>query len=126
MEDITPQLGDAAQLIQSYGPAGFRIAGVDYAGSVLVSATTTTEARVTRFEDVTIDDFARLWTLDPPLEVLLLGTGTTHEMLPPELRQQLKAQGLSADAMNTGAAARTFNILLAEERRVAALLVLPT
>ena len=125
MQDITPQLGDTAQLIQSYGPAGFRIAGVDYAGSVLVSATSTTDVSCMALDELSLDDFERLWTLEPPLEILLVGTGSTHEMLPATLRLALKAQGVGVDAMSSGAAARTFNILLSEERRVAALLLLP-
>lgn len=123
--DITPKLDDTAQLIQSYGPAGFRIAGVDYAGSVLVTALLTSEVPQRQAEQLTVESFERLWNFDPPLEILLIGTGKTHEMLPPELKKALKARGIGVDAMSTGAAARTFNILLAEERRVAALLLLP-
>ena len=123
--DITPIVAASAQIVHSYGPAGFRIAGVDHVGSVLISATTTTPVSAVAFDALSIADFERLWTLDPPLEVLLIGTGKTHEMLPAALRAELKARGVGVDAMSTGAAARTFNILLAEERRVAALLLLP-
>lgn len=125
MQDITPALGEKAQRIQSYGPAGFRIAGTDFAGSVLVSAFETTDISALSLEDIQADELSRLWTMDPPLEVLLVGTGSTHQLLPPALRDTLKARGIGVDAMSTGAAARTFNVLLAEERRVAALLLLP-
>lgn len=125
MEDITPAMAASAQIIQSYGPAGFRIAGVDYPGSVLVSALSTTEVAVTAIEELTMEHLERLWTLEPPLEVLLVGTGSTHELLPSALKQAIRAKGAGVDPMSTGAAARTFNILLAEERRVAALLILP-
>lgn len=125
MQDITPTTAASAQMIQSYGPAGFRISGVDHPGSVLISALETTPVDTPSLDQLTLADFERLWTLDPPLEVILVGTGTAHDVLPPELRQALKARGVGVDAMSTGAAARTFNILLAEERRVAALLLLP-
>ena len=68
MQDITPRLDAKAQLIQSYGPAGFRVSGVDYAGSILISALSTTDVAATATDALTLDDFARLWTLDPPLE----------------------------------------------------------
>ncbi|NDF13639.1 MAG: hypothetical protein EB060_12605 [Proteobacteria bacterium] len=125
MQDITPATPASVQMIQSYGPAGFRIAGVDYAGSVLITALSTTNVTVTELNALSIDDFNRLWTLDPPLEVLLVGTGATHDVLDPSLRTALKAHGVGVDAMATGAAARTFNVLLSEERRVATLLLLP-
>ncbi len=126
MQDITPKLNETAQVVQSYGPAGFRIAGVDYTGSVLITATQTYPLSLTQFEAVNIGDFAPLFAMDPPLEILLIGTGSSHEMLPRALKDALREKGLPSDAMNTGAAARTYNILLSEERRVAALLVLPT
>lgn len=125
MQDITPATAQTAQLVQSYGPAGFRIAGVDYAGSVLITASLTTGIAATSVSELTEANFARLWTLEEPLEVLLIGTGKTHEMLDPSLRATLKARGIGVDAMATGAAARTFNVLLSEERRVAALLLKP-
>jgi uncharacterized protein len=125
MQTIAPEISASAQMIQSYGPAGFRIAGIDYAGSVLVTPTSTTLVDLHTLEDITLDSFNALFAITPPLEVLLVGTGAKHDMLEKDLRLALKAKGLPADAMNTGAAARTFNILLAEERRVAALLLLP-
>lgn len=125
MHDLTPNMLASAQMIQSYGPAGFRIAGIDHPGSVLVSAVATTAVATLQLDQLSIHDFSRLWTLDPPLEVLLIGTGTRHDVLPASLRAALKERGVGVDAMSTGAAARTFNILLAEERRVAALLLLP-
>ncbi|MFB2604999.1 MTH938/NDUFAF3 family protein, partial [Rhizobium phaseoli] len=57
------------------------------------------------------------------IEVLLVGTGTELRRLPEELKQALKARGIASDPMSTGAAVRTFNIMLAEQRAVAAALI---
>ncbi len=57
------------------------------------------------------------------VEILLLGCGRRMGILPPALRQGLRASGIVVDAMDTGAACRTYNVLLAEERRVAAALI---
>ncbi|MBU1210623.1 MAG: hypothetical protein KJ587_05025 [Alphaproteobacteria bacterium] len=57
------------------------------------------------------------------IAVLLIGTGPTQVFLTPELREALAAHGLHAEAMATGAAARTYNVLLAEKRAVAAALI---
>jgi uncharacterized protein len=54
---------------------------------------------------------------------LILGLGPRFLMVPAELRQALKGHGIAVEAMDTGAACRTFNVLLAEDRRVAAALI---
>ena len=57
------------------------------------------------------------------IEILLVGTGKELKPLPPGLRQAFRQAGISADPMSTGAAVRTYNVLLAEDRAVAAALV---
>ena len=57
------------------------------------------------------------------IEILLIGCGRRMVPLPKVLREELRAAGIVADAMDTGAACRTYNILLAEDRRVAAALL---
>ncbi len=57
-------------------------------------------------------------------DILLLGCGARIEMVPKALREMMKERaGIVIDAMDTGAAARTYNVLMAEERRVAAALI---
>ena len=123
MQDVTPQLTKGAQRIESYGPAGFRIAGITYAGSVLVRVEATENWSVTSAADITLESLAPLIAATP--EVLIIGTGPRHEMIPPALRMALKQKGIASDSMDTGAAVRTFDILLAEGRKVAAALLLP-
>jgi len=57
------------------------------------------------------------------VEILLLGCGRRMAMVPSALRARLKAAGIVVDAMDTGAACRTYSVLLAEGRRVAAALL---
>lgn len=119
MQDIMPPVGAGAQLIQSYGPAGFRIGNAQYDTHVIVTPTVTYAWN---------GEFT-LEALAPALggtEVLLLGTGPRHELVSPELRKALRAREIPTDTMDTGAACRTFNILLGESRHVAAALLLPT
>jgi uncharacterized protein len=125
MQNITPPPDGRAPVIQSYGPAGFRISGGDYATSLLVTPDSVTAISAQIIEEITFELLAPLAANQPPLEVILVGTGEKHLLLPPLLRTQLKSAGISVDAMATGAACRTFNILISEERRVAALLLLP-
>lgn len=121
MQDIMPPPGVNAQVIQSYGASAFRIGNVLYSHAVLVMP----EQTLAWSGEWTEAALSPLFSALPPLEVLLIGTGKRHEMLDPALRAVLKRHGLSLDTMDTGAACRTFNILLAEGRRVAAALRLP-
>jgi uncharacterized protein len=59
----------------------------------------------------------------PVPDILVVGTGATFALFPPELRQAVRAWGVVVEAMATPAACRTYNVLLAEERRVAAALI---
>ena len=68
-------------------------------------------------------DFQPLEEAAVEIEILLLGCGEKAGVLPPEHRARLKGAGISAEVMGTGAACRTFNVLQAEGRRVAALLI---
>ena len=125
MQNITPPPDGRAPVIQSYGPAGFRISGVDYASSLLVTPDSVTVISARTMSDIALELLIPLAASQPPLEVLLVGTGAKHALLSLALRAKFKAVGLSVDAMATGAACRTFNILISEERRVAAVLLLP-
>jgi uncharacterized protein len=120
MQDIMPPVGADAQLIQSYGASGFRIGHGTYDTPVLVLPTST----MLWSGELTIAALEPILNSTPPTEVLLIGTGKRHEMIPPELRKELKARGVGVDTMDTGAACRTFNILLGEGRMVAAALLL--
>ena len=60
---------------------------------------------------------------EPAVEILLIGTGSAMAPIPPALRALLRSRGIGCDGMDTGAACRTYNVLLAEGRRVAAVLI---
>ncbi len=118
--DVTPLLQSGQQIIQSYAGSGFRVSGVAYAGAVLVWPDHTENWAFTDFGQLRVDDFAPVFTRDPLPDVVLLGTGKTQQFLLPALRQELRAKGLVIEVMDTGAACRTYNVLLAEGRRVVA------
>ncbi len=121
--DITPAIAAGKQVIQSYGPAGFRIAGQAYLGPVLVTPDEVFRWKVQDFSGLAAEDFKPLLASDPAIEVVLMGCGATGGLIPSKLRLDLKAMGLSIDAMDTGAACRTYNVMLSEDRRVAAALL---
>ncbi len=70
--------------------------------------------------DLTVDMFAKVLEEVSDLEVFLLGTGQDIRMMPKELKEALRSNQVSSDPMSTGAAVRTYNVLLAESRAVGA------
>ena len=109
------------QVVDSYGRNGFHVSGVAYEGAILVTAEATVAWPVGSLVEVTPDSLSTLFGRG--IEILLLGCGPRMVPVPPALRAVLKAKGIVVDAMDTGAACRTYNVLLAEERRVAAALL---
>lgn len=122
--DITPLVGEGRQIVQSYTSGRFRISGTNYDGAVIVFPDRTLPWSVAKpFDGLTIDDFSTLTAQADALDVVLFGCGGTFKLLPLSLRNTLKAAGLHVDIMDTGAACRTYNVLMAEGRRVAAVLL---
>ena len=123
MVDITPLVPAGRQVIQGYGDGGFRIGGETYQGSVLVFSATTLSWPVEALQFLTPDSLQPITAADPAVEILLIGCGREMVPLPAGLRRDLSQRGISAEPMDTGAACRTFNVLLSEDRAVAAALI---
>jgi uncharacterized protein len=121
--EITPEIPQDRQVIESYGEGRFRISGRAYAGSVLVFPNRTLAWPVTSMAELSMEALADVAAAEPPVEILLIGCGAKLALLPGPLRQALRGQGIGCDSMDTGAACRTYNVLLAEARHVAAALI---
>ncbi len=123
--DLTPLIESHQKIIQSYRSGHFKISGELYSGSVLVAPHYATEW--TREGALTLKDFQPLIEVADSIDIVLLGTGTRIEFLNPILKQALRESGLHVEPMDTGAACRTYNVLMSEARRVvAALMPLPS
>lgn len=121
--DITPAIPEGRQVISAYGDGRFRISGTVWEQPVLVFPTRTLPWAVTTLSEVTEESLAAVFAAEPAVEVLLLSTGAKMALPPPALRQALQIRGLAFDVMDTGAACRTYNVLVAEDRRVAVALL---
>ena len=73
--------------------------------------------------NLTLQSFDFVRSAEPAVEILLLGSGPKMGLLPSKLRRELRDAGIVVDVMETGAACRTYNVLLSEDRRVAAALL---
>lgn len=121
MVQLTREAPAGRQLIQSYNPGEFLVNDVTFKGPVLVSAGATSPWAVTSFETLVPEDFAALRLM--PVDVCLLGCGPKLARLPKALRDALKEQGLHVEPMDTPAACRTYNLLIAENRKAVAALI---
>ena len=120
--DVTPLIPADRQVIDSYGATSFRVSGVAYDGAILVFPDATLAWPATSMAEVTAVSLAPV-TSHGAVEILLIGCGKKMVPVPRALRQTLREAGIVVDTMDTGAACRTYNILLAEDRRVAAALL---
>ncbi len=135
--DVTPSVPAGRMVIQSYGGGRFRVADQVFETSIIVerdhcrawSATSIGDLdaqslhwALTKGADAPVDPGSADAALVPggPPEILILGCGGRFVAPPTGFRPDMKALGIAVEWMDTGAACRTFNVLLGEERRVAA------
>jgi uncharacterized protein len=109
--------------IEAYGNGGFRFADMSHRGSLLCLPSGIYGWEPADPLALTAADFAKLLNEADQVEILLVGAGKDLRPLPAALRAALKAAGIAANPMSTGAAVRTYNVLLAENRAVAAALI---
>lgn len=109
--------------IDAYGNGGFRFADMSHRGSILCLPSGIHGWDVADPGALRPEDFDKVIADAAGIRILLVGTGPTLVPLPAALKRMLSEAGIGADPMSTGAAVRTYNVLLAEERAVAAALI---
>ena len=110
-------------LIDAFGNGGFRLGGVSHQGSILIAPSGVRALDVSEVGALLPEHFDLLVVERNDLDMLLIGTGRDMLPLPVSLVQHLTVQGLRYDVMNTNAAVRTYNVVVEEDRRVAAVLI---
>ena len=109
--------------IDAYGNGGFRFAGMSHRGSLLCLPTGMHAWGVTRSAELTLESLAPVFAAAADIDVLLIGLGQDIKAIDPAIREALRAAGIIVEGVATGGAVRTYNILLGEERAVAAALI---
>ncbi len=122
--DVTPLIQQGSKIIQSYAGGRFKISAQVYESAVFVTPASVEKWNFTgEFDDLALSDFDVLTAKSGEFDVVLFGCGGVMRFLPPELQISLKNKGISMDMMDTSAACRTYNVLMAEGRRVIAVLL---
>ena len=109
--------------IETYGNGGFRFGGMSHRGSLLCFPDGIWAWPVGNVGDLTEALLTPALARAHELDFFLIGGGRDPFLLPEALRARFRDAGLSVDAMPTGAAVRTYNIMLAENRRAGAGLI---
>jgi len=106
--------------IDAYGNGGFRFAGMSHQGSLLVLPSGMHRWDVSDFASLKPEDFDPVFAEGKEIDFLLLGTGDTMSRPAKPIIEIFARQNLPLDFMSTGSAVRTYGVLLAEKRKVAA------
>ncbi len=109
--------------IEAYGNGGFRFAGMSHRGSVLCLPSGIYGWDATEDAPFAGERLLKAFEEADGYKFFLFGTGRDLRRLPKPLGDRFKSLGLNCDAMSTGAAVRTYNVMLSEERPVAAAFV---
>jgi uncharacterized protein len=119
---FTQESSSGINVIRAYGGGELRVNENAYRGAVILSASTVlAEPNIHKLEDLIAIDASRVLALEP--ELVLLGTGTRQIFPASSFGAQFLRAGVGFEVMDTGAACRTFNVLVGEQRRVVALLL---
>ena len=121
--DISPRLVSGSPVINGYGGGGFRIAGERHEGSQIVFADQVVPWPVEVLNEAAQVSLLQVLDDAGAVELLLIGCGTDVRLLSGDLHAALSSRGIGVDGMDTGAACRTFNVLLQEGRHAAAALI---
>jgi uncharacterized protein len=113
---------EGRNLFSGYGLGYVAVNGARHERSLVVLSDRILEWQPARFEDLSQAAFAALAALS--LEILIVGTGSRLRFPHPSLTRDIHAKGIGLEVMDTHAACRTYNILLSEDRRVGAALLI--
>lgn len=109
--------------IGAYAPGRIRVGRSSYRGSLIVAPDRVLDHwRPESVERIEPEDFMPILSLDP--EIVILGTGAVQTFPAPAVYAPAIDRGVGLEIMDTGAACRTYNILLSEGRRVVAALIM--
>jgi|TARA_R100001015_G_C4532031_1_gene98186 uncharacterized protein len=121
--EVSTLVAEGSKIVTSYGDGIFRFGEETVTGSILLFPEAVYSWNVTKKDDITPDSFSRVIEKADEIEILLLGMGTRLTPVPHEWRQALRPHGIVIEPMDTGAACRTYNVLVSEARRVAAAMI---
>jgi uncharacterized protein len=123
MTDITPIIPSYKKIITAYGKGGFKINEEKIDGNILLFPEEVISYELADIQSFKEKDFYHYENYFKNTEILLIGGGEKTSFFSNEIEKLFRAKNIIIDYMDTGAAARTYNVLLSEERKVAVVLI---
>jgi uncharacterized protein len=120
--DITPVIPVGKKVITSYGNFSFTVNNERLSTNIIITPDKVITWNITSIEKLSINHLQDIIAVKP--EILLIGCGDKHHVLDHVIKFELKTYGITTETMQTGAACRTYNILLSEGRDLAAALIM--
>jgi uncharacterized protein len=120
---FTQQRPEGANIIRRYGADFIVVGEQEIRASCIMSARTLTPWEPRSVDELVAAHLPPLFALEP--EVVVLATGATQKFPRAALRTEFAARKIGLEVMEIGAASRTYNVLVSEERRVLAAILLP-
>lgn len=109
--------------IAGYGDGGFRMGDSRFEGSMLITPNGFYPWEVGDKSEISIENLTPIMEVHASVEIVIIGMGTSMAFLQKEIRDAFMAKNIAVEVMDTGAAARTYNVLLQEGRKVTAALI---
>lgn len=122
MEFHPAEVGDRVPL-EAYGDGGFRLGGGRIDGSIMLLPERADPWPVNDLSEVKLKDLAPVLSLGNAIEFVLIGTGEDMTRPPAEVMKAFAELNIGVEFMATGAACRTYNLLISEGREIAAVLI---
>jgi uncharacterized protein len=110
-------------MITKFGEGGFHFGGMSHLGSLLILPSGMRALVAKTLNEISIEMISGVADEKSEIDFLLIGTGKTFAHAPTKISTWLKAESINFDVMDTSAALRTYNVVLDEGRRVAAILI---
>ncbi len=114
---------EGTPIISAYGGGQFRVGSTVYQGSIIALPDQVIECSLSFDDNFNGNMLQPVIEATDKIDLLVVGCGESFHVPPKDLRSALKEHNIILEWMDTGAACRTFNVLLAEGRRVAAALI---
>ena len=121
--DVTPLIDSDVNVIESVSAESISIQGQDYKQSIIVFKDDVVEVDIKKTSDLDEGSLKPVLDRAQDLDLVIIGTGDAHEFVPPYVRGLFTSQTIGVEFMDTAAACRTYNVLLADGRRIAAILI---
>jgi uncharacterized protein len=109
--------------IDDYGNGGFRFADMSHRGSIMALPTGVRAIAPAAWNEIDVQTIDQALAGSGGIDILIVGTGKDLMPIPSALRARLREAGVGCETMSTGAAVRTYNMLVDEGRLVGALLI---